>query len=223
MLVPNHKLRVQPLASASPCLLSTFRSLPPVYDIIFDHLSALNLIRVSLTCKDGLLATNDYKQRTFSINQLLSRFFNDPLAFRSLQARTGTLISGSQALQFFSRRYWSESDLDIYAWPEFTVEIGMWLLKEGYQLLPNHPYTAPPPVTEDEEIGGQQEEDIVIDQTHIQREIDSQRRRPPRYAIPGLQVVLAFEKQLGVETLRIQVIGAMSTPIEIILKFHSST
>lgn len=39
----------------------------------------------------------------FDINRCLSRFFTSPSAFRSLQARTGTLISGSIALQFLDR------------------------------------------------------------------------------------------------------------------------
>ncbi|KIJ42145.1 hypothetical protein M422DRAFT_171479, partial [Sphaerobolus stellatus SS14] len=52
--------------------------------------------------------------RAFNINDFLKRFLKDPRKFRSLQTRTGALISGSQALQLLGRTRWPDSDLDLY-------------------------------------------------------------------------------------------------------------
>lgn len=72
----------------------------------------------------------------FDINRHLSRFFPDPVAFRSLQARTATLISGSNALQFLDRALWPEADLDIYVFKQHVGEIGRFLLGIGYNFQP---------------------------------------------------------------------------------------
>jgi hypothetical protein len=58
-----------------------------------------------------------YVRRTININRILKRFFPEPDVFRVLQRQTGTLISGSQALQFFDRTFYPESDLDLFLFP----------------------------------------------------------------------------------------------------------
>ncbi|KAI0084093.1 hypothetical protein BDY19DRAFT_898994, partial [Irpex rosettiformis] len=68
----------------------------------------------------------------YSINRQLLRFFDDPSAFRILQAQTGVIISGSFALQFFTQTIVSEDDLDIYAVTTARSEIGAWLLANSY-------------------------------------------------------------------------------------------
>ena len=50
----------------------------------------------------------------YIINNHLSRFFPDPIVFRSLQARTANLVSGSNALQFSDRTSYEEADTDVY-------------------------------------------------------------------------------------------------------------
>ncbi|KAG2078133.1 hypothetical protein BDR04DRAFT_935918, partial [Suillus decipiens] len=66
----------------------------------------------------------------------LSRYFPDPLAFRFLQARTGLVISSSNALQFLDRRFYPESDLDLYAHPGHVYEALEWLVSVGYKFQP---------------------------------------------------------------------------------------
>ncbi|KAI0076957.1 hypothetical protein K474DRAFT_1707755 [Panus rudis PR-1116 ss-1] len=75
-------------------------------------------------------------RRRFDINKFLTRFFDDPLAFRSMQAETGALISGSMALQFLDRSFYPESDLDLYAEQKNSKQIEKWLIEAGYMFQP---------------------------------------------------------------------------------------
>lgn len=84
----------------------------PIYDKILSYLSPASLIRLGRASKLTLNAVQDFSYRAFDINCSPSRFISDPIAFRILQARTGTVVSGSFALQFFDRTFYPESDLD---------------------------------------------------------------------------------------------------------------
>ncbi|KAK7696108.1 hypothetical protein QCA50_000751 [Cerrena zonata] len=72
-----------------------------IYDLIFDACSARTLVRLLCTCRATSLAVKEYMSRAFNINRLLSRYFSDPMAFRHLQACTGTVISGSTCAAIF--------------------------------------------------------------------------------------------------------------------------
>jgi hypothetical protein len=63
---------------------------------------------------------------------VLLEYFEDPVEFRELQARTGTLISGSQALKIIGGFTWQANDLDLYVWPECVEEVKEWLVGQGY-------------------------------------------------------------------------------------------
>ncbi|KAI0696059.1 hypothetical protein C8T65DRAFT_615610, partial [Cerioporus squamosus] len=105
----------------------------PVYDNIFCHLSPASFVRMSRVCCDVQEATKDFASRAYNIDRRLRRYFSDPLAFRALMSRTGLLISGSFALQFFDRSFYPNSDLDLYVWTdESVIEAGNWLKTEGY-------------------------------------------------------------------------------------------
>lgn len=138
---PNH-------AHSLPCpsqkMLSTERYLsfimdtPHISDIIFSALSPHSIIQCSWTSPLMLEATNNYKKRAYNIDTHLTQFFADPTAFRSLQRQTGTLISGSNALQFFDRTSYPGSDLDLYVVQGHAAEVGHWLMEaEAYEYTPH--------------------------------------------------------------------------------------
>jgi hypothetical protein len=130
----NSSTKPQP----SPATFATVFSNRLIYNKIFTCLSAASVIRFSGMSRIARFAALDYLQTAFNINLFLARLFKDPLGFRSLQASTGFLISGSAALQFFDRSYSPESDLDLYVAPCTTLQIGNWLMDgEGYEFLPN--------------------------------------------------------------------------------------
>ncbi|KAI0349766.1 hypothetical protein OH77DRAFT_1464890 [Trametes cingulata] len=108
-----------------------------IYDQILHNCSAQSIFSLRRVGRQIYCAVQDYNGRVFNVNRRLFRFFVDPLAFRSLQARTATVISGSFALQFFDRSYFSGSDLDLYVHPNSHVlDVGHYLHSEGYQFQP---------------------------------------------------------------------------------------
>jgi hypothetical protein len=51
----------------------------------------------------NLILDSDWLPAGYNIEHHFGRYFDDPLSFRVLQAQTGTIVSGSNALQFFER------------------------------------------------------------------------------------------------------------------------
>lgn len=113
-------------------------STAPIYDLIFCNLSPRTLAWLSRTCRRAHEAVTRFICRAYNINRHLSRYFPDPLAFRSLQARTGLVISGHNALQFLDRGFYPESDLDLYAHPGHVYEALEWLDSVGYEFKPEY-------------------------------------------------------------------------------------
>ncbi|THH19902.1 hypothetical protein EW146_g1349 [Bondarzewia mesenterica] len=109
---------------------------PAVLDAIFSFSTPGTIIRLAMTCRRVREAMLSYFRAAFNINRHLSRFFPDPIAFRQLQARTASLIAGSNALQFFERTIYPEADLDLYVYPRSAGEVGRFLLEIGYQFKP---------------------------------------------------------------------------------------
>ncbi|KAK7682806.1 hypothetical protein QCA50_014190 [Cerrena zonata] len=172
-----------------------------IYDIVFSECTPASILRLARTCKSAHAAVKYYMQRAFKIDRILSRFFTSPLAFRQLQARTGSLISGSAALQFFDRSYYPESDLDIYVPFKHRIEVGLFLFKEGYQFEP-----------------GRGQDDGFHATLSVDRRADFD-----EYDFRGVHAVLTFVKNWvdGTAT-KAQMIVAISTPMEAILGFHST-
>ncbi|CCL99903.1 uncharacterized protein FIBRA_01928 [Fibroporia radiculosa] len=109
-------------------------------DIIFSCCSPAHIYRIAKTCRAGLYAAKEYTRHAFNINRHLSRYFDDISAFRSLQARTRSLISGLNALQFFDRTCYPESDLDLYVHLRWRREVGIWMMQSGYHFQPSSNY-----------------------------------------------------------------------------------
>ena len=172
-------------------------------DILFDNCSAKTLVRLLRTCRKVNDAVREYMGKRYNVDKLLARYFVDTASFRHLQARTGTLISGSTALQFFDRVFYPESDLDIYTPKAWREVVGLFLLKAGYTFARNpaqHP-TFESAVSEAQ----------VVDITALYGNFK------------GVGGVFNFVKTLpNGETLKIQLIVAVRSPIEIIMRYHSS-
>ena len=111
----------------------------PIFDNICAHLDPNDILFFRLTTKQLSSSFNSLFKTQWNINRQLTRFVKDPVGFRSKLAKHDALISGSFALQFFERRFWLDSGLDIYVQdandfrnPE---QIGTYLVKhESYEL-----------------------------------------------------------------------------------------
>lgn len=171
-------------------------------DIIFSSCSPASILRMERVCRAAHIAAKTYLRSTYNINRHLSRFFEDVLSFRSLQARTATLVSGSSALQFFDRSFYPESDLDIYVHMPRRHEVGRWLLNAGYKFVPSMMQS-----TDFEDAASETEVDDIYGD--IER---------------GICTVFTFRKPgiNGGEELKVQLMVAARTPMDIILCFHST-
>ena len=65
-----------------------------IYDTILDLCPITTVLRLKRDCRATNAAVTDYMGRLYDINRHLSHFFEDPKAFRAIQARTGALIVG---------------------------------------------------------------------------------------------------------------------------------
>ncbi len=176
-----------------------------IYEEIFSYCSPRELLRLSRVCRNARVAVQDYMRRVFDVDRRLRYFFADATAFRSLQARTGTLISGSFALRFFER-----SDvpfgLDLLVHPQHRHEVGRWLIKAGYDFKP-----AP---HQDREF-----ESTIFKITSVgARDL---------HALDGIASRLQFQRPLLGSSDKaprfVQMVVAESTPMEVVLSSHSST
>ncbi|KAF8662093.1 hypothetical protein AX16_001203 [Volvariella volvacea WC 439] len=188
-------------------------------DMLCDHLDPLQLILLGQTCKALNTRTQRYTSHAFRISRLLSPYFTPAqiLDFQYLQAETGTLISGSTALQFFDRSTYPESDLDLYTEHRYALPLLTWLARIGYRFVPRP---------------GQAETYLSAYKARIADGGLGERWRhatlfesePRGYFGRGVAGVFNFEKQAGDggSTRKVQLITALHSPMEIVLHFHST-
>lgn len=77
---------------------------------ILRYMDVLTLLRMKLVCKRYYV----WVGRCWSIVELLSRFVPSPRSFLWMMRASGALVAGGLATQYFDRRCWAESDMDIF-------------------------------------------------------------------------------------------------------------
>ena len=82
----------------------------PIYERLCSCLPIRSTLALASTCRQ---LRQSYQQR-WDVNSRLERFVKDPMRLRSQLGQHGSLISGSFVLQFFLRKTWPESDLDLF-------------------------------------------------------------------------------------------------------------
>ncbi|KAJ3781652.1 hypothetical protein GGU10DRAFT_299274 [Lentinula aff. detonsa] len=110
-------------------------------NLILRELSPLDRHRYSLANKEAYDAVCSFNRQAYRIEHILSPYFNEDEvnAFRLVQLKTDTLISGSSALQFFDLSVFADSDLDLYIvrdWDKVTLVAGF-LTSAGYDYAPS--------------------------------------------------------------------------------------
>ncbi|ETW78975.1 hypothetical protein HETIRDRAFT_453507 [Heterobasidion irregulare TC 32-1] len=119
-------------------LIHLIFSEPAIYDNVFDYCSTVTLFRLSRICRISRDAFQSYLQRTFNVDRLLSHYFDRPDTFRSLQARTDTVISGAAAADFFARSRWDPNlVLQICVPRDHLKDVGDWIQDSGYVFQPD--------------------------------------------------------------------------------------
>lgn len=176
-----------------------------IQEVILSCLSPIEFLRFGRTCRLVHSIVKRYIKRAFDINRFLARFFPDPVAFRKVQARTGTLLSGSSALQYLDRSSYPESDLDLYVPAQSDVQMIGWLVASGYSFIP-----ATGHASDWREAVAQAKSSAFADHA---------------YGSDGIRAVFTFSKPSHRDPttkLKVQCIIAERAPMELVLQFHSS-
>ncbi|KAF4566487.1 hypothetical protein EYR36_011914 [Pleurotus pulmonarius] len=195
---------------------------------------SLNTLRwYSLTCKAIYDEVQIFYQCSYSLDPILEPFISleHIPAFRRLQAESGLVISGSAALQFFTRVTYPESDLDLYVEYEHAFEVGKWLEWDvGCTALNHHGEPQPFyqtyfrwtasdvqhcrfPLTKPcyTALPGSRENAVPDDSSHSTR---------GNYSFKGIRAVVSFLSPD--HSRKIQLIICRRNVMEVILGFHST-
>lgn len=108
----------------------------PVNNSVLGYLGPADLVRMEKINKEYRATTTTFMRRAYNIDRQLIGFLPDPHSFRRMQSKTGTVISGSFALQFFTRVYYPETALDIFVGSLYREEVGGWLSSNGFIYTP---------------------------------------------------------------------------------------
>jgi len=121
---------------------------------------------------------------------------------------TGTLISGSTALQFFDRTVYEDSDLDLFVEHASARPITLWLESIGYMFIPSKD-------------ADYQTLEMALDKKPETNADDANSFFEPFVNMCGFHpiVSLVFHR---VNYPNIQVITSKGPPLEMVLDFHSS-
>lgn len=208
---------------------------PRIYDRIFKYCTPATFIRCSRTCKVANNAVKDWSARAFDIDKHLRRFVKNPTTFRSLMAETGSVIAGSNALQFFDRVYYPSSDLDLYVYYDSMRSVVKYIRHSTGKHYRYTPRGLQNQELEDEMHEMEKKETDKEKRRLIKRQFNALRRRdgmttkeklisPYVYWGPWTKGVLTFESNRGDDghPLKIQLILSPSSPMQSILSFHSS-
>lgn len=110
------------------------RSSRDFIEVFFASWPIIDILRVSMTCYRLHLAFKSYRHIVWNPERFFSRWFSSPIAFRRLLGQCNAIVSGSQALQFFDRTEYDDSDLDIFMRPAGVIRMSYWLMDAGYAL-----------------------------------------------------------------------------------------
>ncbi|KAL1671177.1 hypothetical protein EV122DRAFT_285231 [Schizophyllum commune] len=103
-------------------------------DVVCSPLSLPDLVSYSQICKDTHRTVQLYAHRAYKFKHCLAKFMDADEAegLRNVMRETGTIISGSIALQFFSREPLPDSDLDLRAHSQLSVDRHSGVALQGY-------------------------------------------------------------------------------------------
>ncbi|PPR00837.1 hypothetical protein CVT24_000310 [Panaeolus cyanescens] len=163
-------------------------------DNLFTYFSPSTLVAWSLLNRQEKANVDQHWNRCCTASTFLQDFFNpiQVLMLRVLMRRSGALISGSMALVFFTRMFFSQiPDLDIYVYFDFSDTMTSFVSSCGYRLQRKKT-----PTSDDDE--------------------DTESYRPD---LPFVNVDTFVHKD---SDRTIQIIHCRRSPLETILHFHSS-
>lgn len=168
------------------------------------------IMRFATVCHDARDKVQSYLTRHFKLSHVLQ--FWIPLAlyaeFLLLMANTEMLISGSVALQFFARVLWNDCDLDLYIDVKYAQTVCQWLLTHNYLFIPSNHNPVPLPTLLNN-----------IPPPHLPPHL----RFEPANTLSYINRNHVLDFQHAISGKKIQIVTSNGSPLQTILKFHSST
>ncbi|KIM41068.1 hypothetical protein M413DRAFT_11278 [Hebeloma cylindrosporum] len=128
--------------------------------------------------------------------------------FREIQAKTGTLISGSTALQFFDRTVYEDSGLDLFVEHASLRPIAIWLGSIGYLYNPG----------QDSEFKNLE---MALSKNADINLADDDSFFEPFFNKSGFKPIVTIEFCRDMHP-NIQVFSSQGPPLEMVLDFHST-
>ncbi|KAF7981759.1 hypothetical protein HWV62_31819 [Athelia sp. TMB] len=173
-------------------------------NMIFSRVDAISSTRFQRTCRTAARAIKHFNTRAFNIEIYLSRFFLDPVAFRSLQERTGTVIGGSTALSFFDRSVHDGDNINLYVNPGHNYEVARHLVdNQGYEFRPT--------------IDGDQ------DIAQLFERVDNNQRRESIYLATSIDGAHQFiRRKASGQVVEALIMSTARSPVHAILSTHST-
>ncbi|KAJ6264052.1 LOW QUALITY PROTEIN: hypothetical protein Dda_0192 [Drechslerella dactyloides] len=210
---PNH---------TSSKLLFKVCNLAEVFEQITTGLRMMDCISLTSSCK----FFHERKPWIWNINKHMHHFLRDTCAFRSLMAKHGALVSGSDALQFFTRHRYPKSDLDVYVHGDEALQ----QFADHLVSVENYTFHRYPRQFEDyrdsilyrKDILQAQKEDVRDAKTAPQRK---QMKELAAYEMKSIEGVFLFERGKAGDKFhrQIQIIASIGPPLYAILNDFYTT
>lgn len=174
-------------------------------DAFFSTWPLDSIIRLSASSFRVQSAFKAYKRAVWDPDLFFARWFSRPLSFREVLGECGAIVSGSQALQFFDRTVYDDSDLDIFMQLDRFTLMHRWLSSAGYKMT------------------GMREQYQIEQRVRFLREAEERGEKSRSV----LRAVFSYSRHDGLfgmtRTRVIQVVIVESDPVEFILSdFHTS-
>ncbi|KAF9256186.1 hypothetical protein L218DRAFT_1081483, partial [Marasmius fiardii PR-910] len=185
------------------------------HDFILRDLSVKDLLSYSLVNRAAHSTVQDFYLRAFRIENVLCRYFQPQQirGFRRMQRSTACLISGSTALSFFTREVYDGSDLDLYVESKFCREVARYIQSVGYVFQACRTELKHQAGLIDEAI-----KEMLVKVEESGDEGNFNDRTFEGYPMSGIADVFSFVRGER----KIQIIASFSSPLDVILSFHST-
>ncbi|KAF7967714.1 hypothetical protein HWV62_33303 [Athelia sp. TMB] len=183
---------------------------PSILDSISTGATPTTLINLGRTCSAVRTAVESFNSVAFNIDTFLSTLGLDPIPFRSMQQRTGSLIGGSTALSFFTRTQYLNDNINLFVQPGHAYEVARHLIDvQGFSYRP--------PGSR----GARDFVDGIADATP--RSLKRRQRQDSVHTIHAIDRVHRFEKRIDrARVIELLVMQTSRSAVHAILNGHST-
>jgi len=128
------------MAFSSTADFALFSPHTPISFTVMSMVSLRDILSLGAVSRGGYSACQEYLTTAWSFHRFFRKWFDDTKGLRNVLRLTGAVISGSQALQFFERTQYPNSDLDIFLQSNKLQILVQWLLQSGYEFSSQRNY-----------------------------------------------------------------------------------